>query len=262
MYTGTRPGVSPAIRAGKGWRGRRELAPRCSATQLSACLCVHIDRDMIVIPSSEPPPPLLPEVAGPQGRPVAPLSPGAGVPSLASPALAGAAGEVVDSSALAFLAARAVQVREEEEAEELRQLDEVLATAEDRLVEAFDPLRHDESRPRWSSLSPVEQAACHWYAAWLRREKRKRRKKRRKKRRRTRTTRRTRFSTATVLLRPFVLFWLRFPGKHSGRARFVQSLFVLLENVRLYVNACYAVSSDTAALVVVTAVACLLLVCW
>ena len=54
MYTGTRPGVSPVIRAGKGWRGRRELAPRCSATQLSACLCVHIDRDMIVIPSSEP----------------------------------------------------------------------------------------------------------------------------------------------------------------------------------------------------------------
>ena len=27
---------SPAIRAEKGWRGRRELAPRCSATQLAA----------------------------------------------------------------------------------------------------------------------------------------------------------------------------------------------------------------------------------
>ena len=27
---------SPAIRAGKGWRGRRELAPRCSATQKGA----------------------------------------------------------------------------------------------------------------------------------------------------------------------------------------------------------------------------------
>ena len=27
---------SPAIRAGKGWRGRRELASRCSATQLVA----------------------------------------------------------------------------------------------------------------------------------------------------------------------------------------------------------------------------------
>ena len=58
MYTGTRPGVSPAIRAEKGWRGRPELALRCCATQLSACLCVHIDRDMIVIPSSEPQPPL------------------------------------------------------------------------------------------------------------------------------------------------------------------------------------------------------------
>ena len=28
--------LTPAIRAGKGWRGRRELAPRCSATQLAA----------------------------------------------------------------------------------------------------------------------------------------------------------------------------------------------------------------------------------
>ena len=27
---------SPATKAGKGWRGRRELAPRCSATQLGA----------------------------------------------------------------------------------------------------------------------------------------------------------------------------------------------------------------------------------
>ena len=36
VYTGTRSGLTPAIRAGKGWRGRRELAPRCSATQLGA----------------------------------------------------------------------------------------------------------------------------------------------------------------------------------------------------------------------------------
>ena len=35
VYTGTRPGLTPAIRAEK-WRGRRELAPRCSATQLAA----------------------------------------------------------------------------------------------------------------------------------------------------------------------------------------------------------------------------------
>ena len=44
----------PAIWARKGWRGRRELAPRCSATQLGACSCVHIDRDMFAIPSSVP----------------------------------------------------------------------------------------------------------------------------------------------------------------------------------------------------------------
>ena len=31
-----RPGLTPAIRAEKGWRGRWELAPRCSATQLTA----------------------------------------------------------------------------------------------------------------------------------------------------------------------------------------------------------------------------------
>ena len=38
VYTDTRPGGSPAIRAGKGWRGRRGLAPRCSATQSGACI--------------------------------------------------------------------------------------------------------------------------------------------------------------------------------------------------------------------------------
>ena len=36
VCTGTRPGLTPAIRAGKGWRGHRELAPRCFATQLAA----------------------------------------------------------------------------------------------------------------------------------------------------------------------------------------------------------------------------------
>ena len=34
VYTGTRPGLTPAIRVGKGWRGRWELAPRCSATRI------------------------------------------------------------------------------------------------------------------------------------------------------------------------------------------------------------------------------------
>ena len=38
MYTGTQPSLTPAIRAEKGWRGRRELAPRRSATQIR---CMH-----------------------------------------------------------------------------------------------------------------------------------------------------------------------------------------------------------------------------
>ena len=181
------------------------------------------------LPGTRPAPP--PEVAGPQGRPVAPLSPGAGVLSLASPALAGAADEVVDSSALAFLAARAVQVREEEEeAEELRQLDEVLATAEDRLVEALDPLRHDDSRPRWKPLVTGTRLGSE--------------------ERRGRGGRRgggpgrpggRGFLWLRFLLRPFVLFWLRFPGKHSGRARFVQRLYSLGERaiVRLCLLRCF-----------------------
>ena len=53
----TRPGLTPAIRAGKGWRGHRELAPRCSATQFGACMCGHIDKDMSVTHRSEPQPP-------------------------------------------------------------------------------------------------------------------------------------------------------------------------------------------------------------
>ena len=35
---------SPAIRAGKGWRGRRELAPRCSATRISCISGAWQDR--------------------------------------------------------------------------------------------------------------------------------------------------------------------------------------------------------------------------
>ena len=34
VHTGTRPGLTPAIRAGTGWRGRRELAPRRSTTRI------------------------------------------------------------------------------------------------------------------------------------------------------------------------------------------------------------------------------------
>ena len=32
-------GLTPAIRAGKGWRRRRELAPRCSATRINMHAC-------------------------------------------------------------------------------------------------------------------------------------------------------------------------------------------------------------------------------
>ena len=59
MYTGTRPGVSPAIRAGKGWRGRRELAPRCSATRIKMHACSGMDKHTSVIVMSAPPPPPL-----------------------------------------------------------------------------------------------------------------------------------------------------------------------------------------------------------
>ena len=35
---------SPTIRAGKGWRGRRELAPRCSATRIRCIVRTRQDR--------------------------------------------------------------------------------------------------------------------------------------------------------------------------------------------------------------------------
>ena len=48
---------SPAIRAGKGWRGRRELAPRCSATRIKMHACSGLDKHTSVIVMSAPPPP-------------------------------------------------------------------------------------------------------------------------------------------------------------------------------------------------------------
>ena len=83
---------------------------------------------------------------------MAPLSPGAGVPSLALRWQVRRA-KWWTPFALAFLAARAVQVREEE-------------------TGWWRHLTHSgttRTRPRWKSLSSVEQAAYHWYAAWLRR---------------------------------------------------------------------------------------------
>ena len=42
---GTRPGGSPAIRAGKGWRGRRELAPRCFCHPIRCMLYAFISTE-------------------------------------------------------------------------------------------------------------------------------------------------------------------------------------------------------------------------
>ena len=134
-----------------------------------------------------PPPGMRPaplaEVAGPQVWPGTPSSPGAGVPSLAPPVLAGSAGEGVDSSALAFVATRALLDREEEEeAEELRVLEEKVATKEQRLLEEV------ENRRGTSEFSPLEYAAIRWCMARqmvvqrvAKRKVRKRMKKKRKK---------------------------------------------------------------------------------
>ena len=46
VYTGTRPGF-PRHQGGKGWRGRRELAPRCSATRISCILRTRLDRHAV-----------------------------------------------------------------------------------------------------------------------------------------------------------------------------------------------------------------------
>ena len=51
----------PLIRAGKEWRGRRELAPRCSATQLGACVVAYRQRHVINIWSVPPQPPQPPQ---------------------------------------------------------------------------------------------------------------------------------------------------------------------------------------------------------
>ena len=49
VYTGTRPGLTLAIRAGKGWRGRRELAPRCSATRIRCITRTRLDRHAVTL---------------------------------------------------------------------------------------------------------------------------------------------------------------------------------------------------------------------
>ena len=57
VYIGTRPWLTPAIRAGKGWWGRRELAPRRSATHLGACIVGACGETHTSYTRSEPQPP-------------------------------------------------------------------------------------------------------------------------------------------------------------------------------------------------------------
>ena len=69
VYTGTRPWLTPAIWAGKGWRGRRELALRCSATQLGACFVGAYGETHTSYTWSAPQPPQPPQSPQPQPTP-------------------------------------------------------------------------------------------------------------------------------------------------------------------------------------------------
>ena len=69
LYTGTRPGLTDAIRVVKGWRGRRELAPRCSATQIRCIVVVHRQRfSMYTRSAPQPPQPPHPRDGSPSCR--------------------------------------------------------------------------------------------------------------------------------------------------------------------------------------------------
>ena len=61
---GTGPGLTPAIRAEKGWR----RTPGSKPPEFGACLCGHIDRDMSVTHRSEPHPPPSPQPPQPPHR--------------------------------------------------------------------------------------------------------------------------------------------------------------------------------------------------
>ena len=78
------------------------------------------------------------------------------------------------------------RVKEEaEEAEVVKQLEDVLAEPEDKLLVAMEEFRDSPSRPSWNSLSPALKAAVHWHVAVDRVRKRKRKGRRKKRRRRT-----------------------------------------------------------------------------
>ena len=145
----------------------------------------------------------------PEVRPGVPLDPGppgdeavavgyaaAGVPLLGAPSLADSSVEAIDGSTLSFLLQRALDDKRKEEEEavetaELAKLEEKVAAAEVRLLDALQQDRDEGVRvtpQTWNSLSRVEQLAVRWYVAKdeVRKRKGKWRKKRRKRTRRTR----------------------------------------------------------------------------
>ena len=97
---------------------------------------------------------------------------------------------VHDDKSLAWLLKLSLDERqrekeEAEEAEVVKQLEVVLAEAEDKLLVALEEFRDSPSRPSWNSLPPALKAAVHWHVAVRRVRKRKRKGRRKKRRRRT-----------------------------------------------------------------------------
>ena len=73
---------------------------------------------------------------------------------------------VHDNKSLAWLLKRTLDERqrekeEAEEAEVVKQLEVVLAEAEDKLLVALEEFRDSPSRPSWNSLPPALKAAVH-----------------------------------------------------------------------------------------------------
>ena len=62
----------------------------------------------------------------------------------------------------------------------MKQLEDVLAEAEDKLLVASEEFRVSPSRTSWNSLSPALKAAVHWHVAVDRVRKSRRRKRRRR----------------------------------------------------------------------------------
>ena len=116
----------------------------------------------------------------------------ASVPLLGAPSLADSSAEAIDGSTLSFLLQHALEAKRKEEEEavetaELAKLEELLAAAEERLLEVLRQEREGTrvSRQTWSTLSRVEQLAVHWFlakdAVGKRRVKRKKKKRKRRK---------------------------------------------------------------------------------